>query len=196
MRYATVSRRQAIKLSAALGSALVMPGVLRAEPPKPTSVTADMIDAARKEGLVVFYTAMDIPLAEELWKAFETRYPGVKVRVKRSGAERIFQRIADERSLGLHEADVVCSTDEAHFVRWKRDGLLAPYVPQDVAQHFPPDAVDPDGMYASVFSWLSPIAYNTQLIRPDGGPRHSRICSMTAGRAQSSRPIRAIAGPS
>ena len=38
-----------------------------------------MIEAARKEGLVVFYTAMDIPLAEELGKAFERRYPGVKV---------------------------------------------------------------------------------------------------------------------
>src|SRR6516165_4807400 len=117
MRYATVARRDAIKLSAALGSALVVPGVLRAEAPKPSAITADMIEAAGKEGLVVFYTAMDIPLAEELAKAFERRYPGVKVRVKRSGAERIFQRIADERSLGLHEADVVCSTDEAHFVR-------------------------------------------------------------------------------
>ena len=91
--------------------------------------------------------------------------------MKRSGAERIFQRVEDERNLGLHEVDVVCSTDESHFVRWKRDGLLAPYVPQDVAQHFPSDAVDPDGMYAAVFSWLSPIAYNTQLIKPDGAPR-------------------------
>jgi iron(III) transport system substrate-binding protein len=86
MRYATVSRRDAIKLSAALGSALVVPGVLRAEAPKPSAITADMIEAAGKEGLVVFYTAMDIPLAEELAKAFERRYPGVKVRVKRSGA--------------------------------------------------------------------------------------------------------------
>src|ERR1700756_1859309 len=98
MRYATVSRREAIKLSAALGSALLMPAAARAEAPKPTSVTLDMIEAARKEGLVVFYTAMDIPLAEELAKAFETRYPGVKVRVKRSGAERIFQRVEDERN--------------------------------------------------------------------------------------------------
>ena len=44
-------------------------------------------------------------------------------------------------------------------------------MPQDVAQYFPSDAVDPDGMYAAVFSWLSPIAYNTQLIKPDGAPK-------------------------
>src|ERR1700748_846405 len=100
MRYATVSRREAIRLSAGLASALAIPGVLRAEPPKPIAITTDMIEAARKEGLVVFYTAMDIPLAEELTRAFERRYPGIKVRVKRSGAERIFQRIADEHSLG------------------------------------------------------------------------------------------------
>ena len=48
---------------------------------------------------------MDIPLAEELGKAFEARYPGIKVLVKRSGAERIFQRIAEERNLGLRARD-------------------------------------------------------------------------------------------
>ena len=48
---------------------------------------------------------MDIPLAEELGKAFEARYPGIKVLVKRSGAERIFERIAEERNLGLRARD-------------------------------------------------------------------------------------------
>ncbi len=171
MRHVTLSRREAITALAALGAALVKPSLLRAAAPNPTSVTPGMIEAARKEGVVVFYTAMDIPQAEELGKAFQSKYPGIKVQVKRSGAERIFQRIAEERSLGLHEADVVCSTDESHFVRWKRDGLLAAYVPQDVAQHFPADEVDPDGMYASLFCWLSPIAYNTQLVKPAEAPK-------------------------
>ncbi len=172
MRHATISRREALTLLATSGPALLMkPGLLQAAAPSPTSITPGMVDAARKEGFIVFYTAMNIPLAEELGRAFEAKYPGIKVHVKRSGAERIFQRIAEERSLGLHEADVVCSTDEAHFVRWKRDGLLAAYVPEDVAQHFPSDEVDPDGTYASLFCWLSPIAYNTELVKPADAPK-------------------------
>ena len=34
----------------------------------------------------------------------------------------------------IYAVDVVNSSDAAHFIVWKRDGLLAPYVPEDVAQ--------------------------------------------------------------
>jgi hypothetical protein len=43
-----------------------------------------MIQAARKEGMVAFYTAMAIPAAETLGKTFEAKYPGIAVRVKRA----------------------------------------------------------------------------------------------------------------
>jgi iron(III) transport system substrate-binding protein len=82
-----------------------------------------MIQAARKEGTLAFYTAMELPVAEGLSKAFEAQYPGIKVRLKRSGAERVFQRIGKEEEIRIHEVDVVCSTDAGHFVRWQREGL-------------------------------------------------------------------------
>ena len=91
--------------------------------------------------MVTFYPAMEIPAAENLGKTFEARYPGIAVRVKRSGAERVFQRIGKEEEIRIHEVDVVCSTDAAHFIHWKRDGLLAPYVPEDVAKHLPSEQV-------------------------------------------------------
>ena len=40
---------------------------------------------------------------------------------------------------------MVQSSDAAHFVVWKRDGLLAPYVPEDVAKHYPAEHKDADG---------------------------------------------------
>jgi len=67
--------------------------------------------------------------------------------------------------------DVVCSTDAGHFIRWKRDGLLAPYRPEDVARHFPPEQIDADRMYATAFALLSPIGYNTNLVKPEEAPR-------------------------
>jgi iron(III) transport system substrate-binding protein len=130
-----------------------------------------MIQAARKEGMVAFYTAMAIPVAESLAKAFEAKYPGIAVRVRRSGAERVFQRIGKEEEIQIHEVDVVCSTDAAHFVHWKRDGLLVPHVPEDVTKHLPPEQVDVDGMYATVFALLSPIGYNTNLVKPEDAPK-------------------------
>src|SRR6185503_9169797 len=118
--------------------ALTLPAVpLRAAAPPATAITPDLIAAAQKEGKVVYYTSIDLPLAEKIAKAFETKYSGIKVRVERTGAERVFQRIGQEYGSRIHAVDVVNSSDAAHFIVWKRDGILQPYTPEDVAKHFP-----------------------------------------------------------
>ena len=52
--------------------------------------------------------------------------PGIAVRVERTGAERVFQRIGQEYASRIYAVDVVNSSDAAHFIVWKRDGMLAP----------------------------------------------------------------------
>jgi iron(III) transport system substrate-binding protein len=170
MRTKEFSRRAMLKASSASALAGVFAAPLAAAP-APTAVDPTLIAAARKEGSLAFYTAMEIPIARALAARFQANYPGINMRVKRSGAERVFQRIGEEEEIRIHEVDVVCSTDAGHFVRWKRDGLLASYVPEDVARHFPPAQTDTDGMYATAFALLSPIGYNTNLVKPDEAPR-------------------------
>ena len=68
-------------------------------------------------------------MAERISKVFEARFPGISVEVERTGAERVFQRIGQEYSSRIHAVDVVNSSDAAHFIVWKRNGWLAPYVP-------------------------------------------------------------------
>jgi iron(III) transport system substrate-binding protein len=170
MRNGKLSRRSVLKGSTAFAATSLFPKLLKAAAPDPTAVSPALIEAAMKEDTVAFYTAMEIPVAEALGKAFEAKYPGIVVQVKRSGAERVFQRIGKEEAIRLHEVDVVCSSDASHFIYWKRDGLLAAYVPEDVARHFPPEQIDPDGMYASIFALLSPIGYNTNLVKREDAP--------------------------
>jgi iron(III) transport system substrate-binding protein len=71
----------------------------------------------------------------------------------------------------IYAVDVVCSTDTSHFLTWKREGLLAPYLPDEVARHFRPDQVDGDGMYATMCAWLCVIGYNTNLIKREEIPK-------------------------
>ena len=104
-----------------------------ADAPPSEPITPGLIEAAKKEGQVIYYTSTDLPVAEKLAKAFEAKYSGIAVRVERTGAERVFQRIGQEYASNIHAVDVVNSSDAAHFIVWKRDGLLAPYVPEDVA---------------------------------------------------------------
>src|SRR5215204_5406095 len=140
------SRRDVLKGTSALALTTFATPVRAAAPPA-EAVTPALIEAARKEGKVVHYTSVDLPLAERVGKAFEAKYPGISVRIERTGAERVYSRIAQEQSSRIYACDVVQSSDAAHFVVWKRDGLLAAYVPEDVAKHYPPEHRDPDGMF-------------------------------------------------
>ena len=166
-----LSRRAVLKASTALAAGAVFAAPVKAAAPAPSAVGPALIEAARREGKVALYSAMDLSLSEKLAKAFEAAYPGIAVRVERSGAERIFQRIGQEQASRVQAVDVVLSTDAAHFVAWKRSGWLAPYVPEDAARHFSPDAIDGDGLYTNVCASLSVIGYNTNLIKSEDAPR-------------------------
>ncbi len=169
-----ISRRDVLKAGTALAAASVFAEPLRAAAPPAEAVTPALIDAAKREGKVIHYTSVDLPLAEKVAKAFETKYPGIAVRTERTGAERVFTRIAQERSSNIHACDVVQSSDAAHFVVWKRDGLLAPYVPEEVAKHYPPEHKDPDGLFASYRVYLCVMAHNTNLVKPADAPKGFR----------------------
>jgi iron(III) transport system substrate-binding protein len=165
------SRRDILKGSATLAASSVFAAPLRASAPEPTAITPALIEAARKEGRVTWYTSVDLPLAERIAKAFETKFPGVACRVERSGAERVFQRIGQEYASNIHAVDVVNSSDAAHLIVWKTKGWLAPFVPEDVARYYPAEHKDPDGTFASFRIFLCPMGYNTNLVKAEEAPK-------------------------
>jgi iron(III) transport system substrate-binding protein len=167
----TLSRRDVLKVGTALAATSAFATRVLAQAPAAEPVTPALIEAAKKEGKVVWYTSVDLPLAEKVAKAFETKYPGIATRVERSGAERVFQRIGQEYSSNIHAVDVVNSSDAAHLIVWKRDGILQPYVPEDVAKFYPPEHKDADGQFASFRVWLSVIGYNTTLVKAEDAPK-------------------------
>jgi iron(III) transport system substrate-binding protein len=171
MRKPGLSRRDVLKGSTALTIGTVFASPIRAAAPEPAMITPALIEAAKKEGKVVWYTSLDLPVSEKVAKAFEAKYPGIAVRVERTGAERVFQRIGQEYASRIHAVDVVQSSDVSHFIVWKRDGILEPYVPEDVAKYYPAEHKDADGMYASFRVWLCVIGYNTDQVKAADAPK-------------------------
>ena len=171
MRDRKWSRRDVLRVSAASAVGALFAEPLKAAAPPRTAVTPALIEAARKEGKVSYYSALELNTAEHLAKTFEAKYPGISVRVERSGAERIFQRIAQEQGSGINAVDVANSTDPSHYLEWKKSDWLQPYVPEDVAKHFPSDQVDPDGMHATSCAWMEVIGYNTDLVKREDAPK-------------------------
>src|SRR6201995_3274655 len=130
------SRRDVLKGAGAAALATGVSASVRATAPPPEAITPALIDAAKKEGTVVLYSAMALPVGEKLGKAFEAAYPGISVQIERSGSERLFQRVGQEFDANIHAADVVNSADASHFIPWTKSGWLMPFVPEDVAQYF------------------------------------------------------------
>ncbi len=161
---APMHRRTLLALSAA---AL---GTTRAHA-QASSAAPELIAAATKEGTAVFHTSIDLPVAQKMVTDFQTLYPGIRIQLERTGAERVLQRIEQEYASNIKAADVVESSDVTMFLGWKKKSWLAKYVPSEVARVWPQDEKDPDGQFASVRAQLSVIAYNTKQVKPEDAPR-------------------------
>lgn len=171
MKDMKLSRRDLLIGSSALVAGAAFSTQIVSAAPPPAAITPQLIEAAKKEGKVVWYTSVDLPLAEKVAKAFEAKFPGIAVRVERTGAERVFQRIGQEYASNIRAVDVANSSDAAHFIVWKKNGLLETFVPEDVAKFYPAEHKDPDGMFASFRVWVSIIAYNTNLVKKEDAPK-------------------------
>ncbi|HEX2537494.1 MAG TPA: extracellular solute-binding protein [Pseudolabrys sp.] len=171
MRKTTMNRRDVVKGGAALTVASVFASPVRAAPPPAEAVTPALIEAAKKEGALTFYTAMDLAFAERLGRVFEEKFAGIKVRVERSGAERVFQRIGQEYQSNIHAVDVVNTADQSHVIFWKGQGWLAAYLPEEVAKYYDKKYYDPDGLAIVTRVLVSPFGINTNLVKMEDAPK-------------------------
>jgi iron(III) transport system substrate-binding protein len=128
------------------------------------------LEAARKEGKVVWYTSLALSSAEKVAKLFEAAYPGVKVEVHRTGSQRILQRMMQELSSNIRNVDVVHTSDAGHYVLLKEKKLLMHYAPAGV-DAFAPGFKDRDGFHYGLRATVNVIAYNSKTIAAAEAPR-------------------------
>ncbi len=136
----------------------------------PVAAQDARVEAAKKEGKVVWYTSLALPTAEKVGKLFEAAYPGIKVEVQRTGSQRILQRVMQELQASLKLVDVIHTSDAGHFVLLKEKKLLMKYTPPGV-DAFPPGFKDKDGYYFTLRATVNVIAYNTKLVLAAEAPK-------------------------
>ena len=52
-----------------------------------------LLQAARKEGKVVWYTSLALPSSTAISHYFQQKYKGIEVEVHRTGSQRVLQRV-------------------------------------------------------------------------------------------------------
>jgi len=86
------------------------------------------LDAARKEGIVSWYSTLAVSESQPLAYAFEKIYPSIKVNLYRGQAEKLLSKIATEARAGHYLFDVLTANDIEFFVLLKQ-GAFAPRIP-------------------------------------------------------------------
>jgi iron(III) transport system substrate-binding protein len=131
---------------------------------------AAMIQAARKEGSVLWYTSLALPSSTAIAHAFKTKYTGIDVEVHRSGSQRVLQRFMQEATAGIKNGDVIHTSDAGHFELLKDKNMLLKFAPRGV-EAFPAGFKDKDGFYFGMRATLSVIAHNPKVVSDKDAPK-------------------------
>src|SRR5437868_13308486 len=151
--------KHATTLAAAIGLALALAGLPALAQSEFGS--KELIEAAEKEGKIVYYTADFTEPESEIIKAFNKRFPFVKVEMIRAPGGQLITRIKTEAAAGKLGADVINHSDRGLMLALI--DLFQDYAPPNAADYRPDALVSPKLWPGVTLGWA--IAYNTQLVK-------------------------------
>lgn len=127
------------------------------------------IDAARKEGTVVWYSGMIVnQIVRPIADGFEKKYPGIKVQGSRLPSSDAALKIINEARAGKPQADVFDGS--ALVYRLQAANTVENYKSPSAAS-FPPASRDPDGAWTAFNTYIMTPAINTDLVPEAEAPR-------------------------
>ena len=138
-------------------------GVARAE------TAESIIEGARKEGKVLWYTAGTAADADILLKKFHEKYPFITPELYRTGSEKILVKILAELQAKRYIFDVVMET-AAEGEIMNRKGIYAKYLSPH-RKFYAEGFKDAEGYWTDLYMNLNVIGYNTKLVSPREIPK-------------------------
>jgi iron(III) transport system substrate-binding protein len=153
MRASTVAKIASIAgLGIALGSAAA---------PAQEFGSPELIAAAKAEGKLVYYTANFAEVEQQVIKAFNKRFPEIKVEMVRAPGGQLITRVRTEAAAGKLIADVVDHSDRA--LMQPLADMFQDYAPPNAADYNPEAKIAPQLWPRATLVWS--IAYNTELVK-------------------------------
>lgn len=122
----------------------------------------DILDGAKKEGQLVFYSGIPIPDAQTILSALEKKYPFIKTTFYRATGPALVSRIQTEQRAGTHIWDVMNSTGFEPYVLLEQ-GYFAKHESAE-RKAFPEGHKDNDGLWATMYTSPMIVSYNAKLL--------------------------------
>jgi len=119
---------------------------------------------AQASGVLHVYTSQPMNQMAEVVKAFNEKYPNVKVELFRSGTTEVMNKLEAESAAGAPKADVVLIADSIATTKLKNEGRLLAYKEAPV-RGIPKEFIDPDMTFFGTKIITTGIMYNTKLAK-------------------------------
>ncbi len=133
-----------------------------------------LVEGAKREGKVSWYTTLAAYQNKQIVKAFEARYPGVKVETYRTGSSELIKRVVTEAKARRHLVDTI-ETTLPGLMTFRDNHLLMPYASPNVAG-YPEDSKEKgprDLVYWTIVrESFTGFAYNKNLLAPADVPKN------------------------
>ena len=131
--------------------------------------TAKLIEGAKKESSLVWYTSTSTEDIKRLFDAFNKKYPYIKTEFFNAGSARVLNRILNEARVGKVFFDLV-SVRGVETHQLVKEGFIQPYLSPESAA-YPQGFKDAKGYWVDYFDAYNIIAYNTKLVPKEHAPK-------------------------
>jgi iron(III) transport system substrate-binding protein len=132
-----------------------------------TDHTAKLVEGAKKEGKVVWFTSMNVTESKPLADDFEKQYPFIKTELFRASGEKIQNRVTTEVRAGKAEFDLVSISEIGTLIEAK---AVSPYVSPE-SKAFIKEFKHPEGYWNAVYSNYYVPGYNTRQVSEKDAPK-------------------------
>ena len=141
-----------------------------------------LIEAARNEGNVAYYTTMTLSQSKKVADKFQAKYPFIQVALFRSGADGLLNKIQNEAPGSCYAWDVVSGRGDM-VLTLSEAKLLAPYRSPE-SKFISQDMVDDDGYWTAYYVNPFVLGYNTNLVKKRMSPKHTNNSLIPSGKGK------------
>lgn len=129
-------------------------------------VPASVAAAAKAEGTIVWYSALDDGTLNGAVALFNRTHPGIVLKALRLGSAQIPPRVMTERTAGKYNADVV-SCDQLTFSQLAQADVFQRVAVANPSRYLR-GTIDPKGQWVAFYTDTTAIAWNPERLKADG----------------------------
>ncbi|MCZ6625434.1 MAG: extracellular solute-binding protein [Deltaproteobacteria bacterium] len=129
-----------------------------------------IMQKAKEEGKVVWYSSLTLKIAQEVCNLFNSKKMGIECVLHRSGSGKLYRRWTQEAKSGIYSADVLHTSNIAHFLALRKKKNIIKYRPEGT-KGFNPNFVEKDNYWTVLRASFYAPTYNTKKIKAADVPK-------------------------